>query len=216
MDGTHRKGFVLTLSTVLSFFGASLLLAAAPGPDVIFVLTQSLSYGRKAGMWVVLGNVAGVTFHIAAVALGLGALIANSPPTYNAIKYVGACYLLFLAYKTFQNKDAPDLDSSAQSAVSELKFFVQGATVSILNPHVTVLFIAFLPQFVDVRRGQVPLQFVSLGVLFMIAALIVFSSVAISSSFVREKIERSPSIFMYINRAACAVFVVFAIRLFLG
>ena len=215
--GVHRKGTVLTLSTMISFFGASILLAAAPGPDIMFVLTQSLAYGKKAGLWAAFGNVCGVSFHIAAVALGLGALIANSPTAFSCVKYLGAAYLVYLAIKSLRKKEGDETPrDTGKSAVTERKFFLQGVMVSMLNPHVTVLFIAFLPQFVEARNGHVALQVVSLGLLFMLAALIVFSTVAIGSGMVRQKIDRSPSTLSNINRFASLVFVGLAVRLVFG
>ena len=205
---------MLSLNTIVSFFGASLLLAVAPGPDILFVLTQSLAYGRKAGVWVAIGNVGGLIFHTAAVALGLGALISASPMTYNAVKYIGASYLVYLAFKAFQKKPADDLDASAIPEVSNTSLFWRGAIISITNPHVTVLFVAFLPQFVEASRGQVPLQLASLGLIFMVAALIVFLAVALASGLVRQKIAESPSMLSKIDRVAGVVFLGLAIKLF--
>ena len=208
---------MLTLSTAISFFGASILLAVAPGPDILFVLTQSLTNGRKAGLWVALGNVGGLIFHTAAVALGLGALISTSPMAYNTLKYLGAAYLVYLGIKAIRKHAGGELASVHKTdEVSNWDLFIRGAIVSITNPHVTVLFVAFLPQFIEVDRGMVPLQVVSLGLIFMVAALMVFAAVALASGLVRQKIVESPSMLANIDRVAGVVFIGLAIKLFLG
>lgn len=208
---------MLSLSTVISFFTASLLLAVAPGPDILFVLTQSLTNGRKAGLWVAFGNVAGLVFHTAAVAAGLGVLIANSPTAYNTLKYIGASYLIYLGIKAIRKGGGAGLESGhAVDEVSTGDLFVRGAIVSITNPHVTVLFLAFLPQFIEPARGMVPLQVVSLGVIFMVAAMMVFSAVAMASALVRQKIVETPSLFKNIDRVAGVVFIGLGIKLFVG
>ena len=182
---------------------------------MLFVLTQSLAYGKKAGVWVAVGNVAGLLFHTAAVAMGLGALILASPRAYDAIKYLGASYLVYLAFVSFRKKESGTVASDAAPEVSTASLFVRGAIVSITNPHVTVLFVAFLPQFVVADRGQVPLQVVSLGLLFMLAALIVFVAVALASGLVRQKIAESPSTLSKIDRVAGVVYLGLALKLFL-
>jgi threonine/homoserine/homoserine lactone efflux protein len=147
--------------SILAFLGATAVLAISPGPDNIYVLTQSIANGRKAGL----------------IAFGVSALIAASPKIFWAIKIFGAAYLVFLAYKIFKS-DASIAFSEGAPKKSYGALFKQGVIMNILNPKVTIFFLAFFPAFLWDPQGNTVYQFYVLGLLFMLASFLIFGSFA--------------------------------------
>ncbi len=197
---------------IASFFGIAVLLALSPGPDNLFVLTQSILWGRAAGLWVVLGLCTGVLGHTLAVSVGLAAVFAASQTAFLVVKLAGAAYLLYLAWgalragKVSGNGARPPRQTGAQ-------LYRRGVIMSLTNPKVTIFFLAFLPQFASPARGSLGLQMLMLGVLFMLAAFLVFSALAVFSGSVGERLQRSPNVQLWLNRAAGVVFIGLALRL---
>jgi len=158
------------LNKLILFAGASLALLVVPGPAVIYIVTRSVSQGRRAGVVSMLGIEAGGLVHVIAAALGLSALLASSAVSFTALKYLGAVYLVYLGIRKFQERgEETDLPSMHRS---EARLFWEGVLVQILNPKTAVFFLAFLPQFVDPADGAVALQVVVLGLFFTCLALL--------------------------------------------
>lgn len=203
---------VLTPDIVLAFLLASVLLGLAPGPDNIFVLTQSTLHGRRAGLMVTLGLCTGLIVHSLAVAFGAAAVFQSSELAFSALKLVGAGYLLYLAWGAFR---APPASLTAESVrePGRLALYRRGIIMNITNPKVSIFFLAFLPQFADPARGPVSMQILLLGGLFILATLLVFGAVAITAGQLRGWLLRSQRIQLWINRLAGAVFVGLALRL---
>ena len=194
------------------FFGASVALGLAPGPDNIFVLTQSALHGQTAGFLVTLGLCTGLIFHTAAVALGVAAIFATSEVAFNAVKIVGAAYLLYLAWQAFRAGSA-DLEAKDGNRLSYKALYARGVIMNITNPKVAIFFLAFLPQFADPSRGPVAWQIVVLGGLFIVATLLVFGSVAVFAGSIGDRLKKSPRAQVIMNRIAGLVFVGLALRL---
>ena len=157
-------------STLALFAVASLALLVVPGPAVLYIVTRSIDQGRTAGFVSTLGIHVGTLVHIAAAALGLSALVVSSALAFNTIKYLGAAYLIWLGIRKIMGRD----DESGQSQVKTRqlsRIFYQGILVNILNPKTALFFLAFLPQFVDVSKGRVGLQILTLGVAFMLLGM---------------------------------------------
>jgi threonine/homoserine/homoserine lactone efflux protein len=133
----------MTLTTLLYFLGASIALSLAPGPDNIFVLTQGIARGRKAAIVTALGMCSGVSVHTTAAAFGISALFYSSLFAFNVIKYAGAAYLLYLAYRTLRERSAIRLAKADDRPVAAL--FKRGFIMNVLNPKVAMFFLAFLP-----------------------------------------------------------------------
>src|SRR5690606_21900573 len=172
---------MLTFEIVLSFFGIAVLLALAPGPDNLFVLVQAALWGRSSGMFVVLGLCTGLIGHTVAVAVGLAAVFATSHAAFTALKLAGAAYLLYLAWGAFRAQPATGESSRPVARQSAVALYRRGIVMNLTNPKVALFFLAFLPQFTSPARGSVALQTISLGALFMLATLIVFSCIAFFS-----------------------------------
>lgn len=206
---------MLSLDTTLTFFGLSVLLGLSPGPDNVFVLMQSATHGRKAGLLVTLGLCTGLLGHTAAVALGLAAVLAASATAFMALKLAGAAYLLYLAWGAFRAPVGP----IAEGTVPDLKpwrMYGRGVIMNLSNPKVGIFFLAFLPQFVQPNAGPVALQVAWLGGVFMLATLLVFGGFAWFAGLVGGLFKRSTRAQRGLNWLAGTVFVALAGKLVLS
>lgn len=206
---------MIEVETAFTFIGFAIALAMVPGPDNIFVLTQSALHGRLSGIFVTLGLVTGLVFHTSAVAFGVAAIFQTSQVAFSALKYIGAAYLLYLAYMSFR---AGKSKLAASDAPRETAFalYKRGLIMNIANPKVTIFFLAFLPQFVDPMQGGIIAQFYQLGVLMMLVTFGVFSSVALAAGFLGGWLRGSPSAMQWMNRCAGVIFVALAVKLALA
>ena len=194
------------------FFTASLALALAPGPDNIFVLTQSALHGRLAGLFITIGLCTGLMAHTAAVALGVAVIFQTSALAFNLLKVLGAAYLLYLAWQAFR-AETSELPRGDDTGASRAKLYARGVVMNVMNPKVAIFFLAFLPQFADPDRGSLTAQLFLFGAIFMAATLIVFGSIAWSAGLLGAWLRRSTRIQLIMNRLAGAVFVGLALRL---
>ena len=158
------------LSSIQIFVIAAIVLLITPGPAVLYIMARSIHQGRAAGIVSVLGISVGTLVHVAAAALGISALLVSSALAFNALKYVGAAYLIFLGIQKLVRKEEASADAEVpQEPLSRI--FLQGIVVNILNPKTALFFMAFLPQFVSVERGNVAGQILFLGLLFVVLSL---------------------------------------------
>ena len=173
----------MELELILSFVGASILLTLMPGPDNIFVLTESLTKGQKNGIAISIGLVSGILIHTLAASTGLSIIIQKSAMAFNVIKYLGAAYLLYLAIMaTKDKKPAIELNYNNQTqSDSTLKLIRKGFFMNVLNPKVSLFFIAFLPQFISPNGYTASTQMILLGLLFMLQAIVIFGLISILS-----------------------------------
>ena len=172
----------MELNLVLSFLGASILLTIMPGPDNIFVLTESLTKGQRNGIGISLGLVSGILIHTLAAATGVSIIIQQSAMAFSIIKYFGAAYLFYLAYQAMkEKKQSVEIDRVEKSEKSFFQLFRTGFLMNVLNPKVSLFFIALLPQFVSKSEMNITLQMIILGIIFMIQALIFFVLLSILS-----------------------------------
>ncbi len=203
---------MIPIDVIAVFFIASVGLGLAPGPDNIFVLTQSALYGRLAGLVVTLGLCTGLLFHTAAVAVGVAAIFQTSALAFTILKLVGAAYLIYLAWQAFR-AGAARIDTVGNGEVGLLRLYGRGIIMNVTNPKVAIFFLAFLPQFADPARGSLALQMFIFGGIFILATIIVFGSVAWGAGFLGEWLRRSPRAQSLLNRAAGVVFIGLAARL---
>ena len=194
------------------FVGVAFALALVPGPDNIFVLTQSALHGRIAGLIVTMGLASGLIFHTTAVALGVAVIFQTSQYAFSALKYAGAVYLLYLAWKSFRASSG-QFSGNKTPAETAPKLFLRGLIMNITNPKITIFFLAFLPQFVDPENGSIVGQFYQLGGLMVLATLCVFGFVAIAAGVLGDWLKSSPSAQIWINRLSGLVFVSLAVKL---
>jgi threonine/homoserine/homoserine lactone efflux protein len=211
-----RRGNPLTPiiphATLVLFFAAVVALAVAPGPDNIFVLTQSALHGRAAGLFVTLGLCTGLLAHTAAVTLGVAAIFQTSAMAFALLKGIGAGYLLYLAWQAFR-AGATHPSGEAAALPGKRALYTRGILMNVTNPKVAIFFLAFLPQFTDPSRGSLTAQLLLLGAIFILATFIVFGLIAWTAGFVGEWLNRSERAQITMNRIAGALFVALALRL---
>lgn len=162
---------MLNLDRLPLFIFATIVLLLTPGPAVLYIIARSLDQGRVAGLVSVLSIEVGNFFHAVAAALGLSALLLSSALAFSVVKYLGAAYLVYLGARKLLSKSAGVQETHVEPQ-SLQQIFTQGVTVAVLNPKTALFFLAFLPQFVDPARGQVWLQLLALGCLFVGMAIL--------------------------------------------
>ena len=203
---------ILTPDVILLFVSASVALALAPGPDNIFVLTQSALFGRASGFAVIFGLLTGVMVHTLLVAIGVAVIFQTSALAFTALKLAGAGYLIYLAWQAFRS-GTTRIDGSGHATLSLRKLYFRGVIMNITNPKVAIFFLAFLPQFADPARGSVNLQILIFGALFAVSALLVFGCVAWAAAYLGAWLGQSPRAQVVLNRIAGVVFLGLAFRL---
>jgi threonine/homoserine/homoserine lactone efflux protein len=170
------------------FVLAALALLAIPGPAVLYVVSQSIEGGRRAGLVSTLGVHCGTLVHVAAAAIGLSSLLVSSARLYDAVRYAGAIYLVFLGVRTLLGRTG---DEPQAMEVDARRRLMRGATVQILNPKTALFFFAFLPQFVDTDAGSVGLQILVLGVTFMLLGLVSDGAYALAAGTLASRLRGS-------------------------
>lgn len=205
-------------TTFAYFLTASILLTLAPGPDILYLLTKSLSDGAKSGIILACGLVSGIVFHTTLVMVGVAALIKSSATAMFLLKIFGAAYLLFLAFGAFKSARAGKKISltRADTKVAAKSLYKRGVLMNVLNPKVLLFFLAFLPQFVDVSKDGAGLTILFLGVTFAAQALIIFSIVALFAGRVRTLLLRKKNIGRLFNCVEAAVLTLIAVGLILS
>jgi threonine/homoserine/homoserine lactone efflux protein len=171
-----------------AFAAASLALLIVPGPSVLYIVTRSVDQGRAAGLVSVLGIHTGSIVHVAAAALGLSAILASSALAFGIVKYAGAAYLVWLGVKAIRGRGEERIERRRR-ADPMARIYAQGVVVNVLNPKTALFFLAFLPQFVDVSKGSVPLQAVILGAMFIVLGCISDGAYALVSARVSRAIR---------------------------
>jgi threonine/homoserine/homoserine lactone efflux protein len=203
---------MIPIETLSTFFTASVLLAIAPGPDNVFVLTQSALHGKVSGLIVTLGLCTGLMVHTTAVALGVAVIFQASAVAFTVLKTFGACYLLYLAWHAFRTS-ATEIKARQNGGQSLGKLYRRGIIMNVTNPKVSIFFLAFLPQFADPGRGSLTSQLVVLGGVFIVATVLVFGSIASLAGAIGQWLNRSSKAQLMMNRLAGAVFVGLALKL---
>jgi threonine/homoserine/homoserine lactone efflux protein len=175
------------------FFLTALVILVIPGPSVLFVISRGVAYGRRTALMTVLGNSTGALLQMLLVALGLGAIVERSLLAYNAVKLVGAAYLIYLGVQAFRHRHAvatAAIDGAPPK--STRRIFREGFVVGVTNPKVIVFASAALPQFVDRSRGHVPLQMIILAVMFQVLATASDGTYGLLAGTARSWFARSP------------------------
>ena len=203
---------ILSLETIIAFVLASVVLSLVPGPDNIFVMTNSALKGWKSGFYITLGLCTGLIGHTILVAFGVSVIFQTSALAFNGLKIVGACYLIYLGWLSLKSKELT-IDSNDAESVNR-SYYITGIVMNLTNPKVALFFLVFLPQFINPINGSVTIQIFILGFLFILSALSVFSSIAFLGSFLESYLKKSSTINKNINKLAALVYFALAINLF--
>ena len=203
---------MIPMDTLATFFMAAVLLGLAPGPDNIFVLTQSALRGKLAGLLVTLGLCTGLVVHTSAVAFGVAVIFQASAMAFAALKLFGAGYLLYLAWQAFR-ASSEAIAAGKHNGLSHAALYRRGIIMNVTNPKVSIFFLAFLPQFADPARGPLSIQMLLLGGVFIVSTIIVFGSIALLAGAIGQWLNRSPRTQVIMNRLAGTVFLGLAVKL---
>ncbi len=193
------------------FLATSALLALAPGPDIVYVLTRGVTQGPRAGLAAAFGFAAGCIFHTVLAAVGIAALIRSSELAFDLVRYAGAAYLVYIGIQALRHRASFSMEgASDKRALASI--FRQSVIGNMLNPKVTLFFLAFLPQFVNAQAGHVGMQMALLGALFMVVTIVVFGAVALFSGWIGAWMRAKPAIGERLNIFAGVTFIALGIR----
>lgn len=195
----------------ITFLLASIALTLSPGPDILYVLSQSISNGKKFGIATAAGLVSGILVHTTLIALGVSAIIKQSELIFTVIKIIGACYLLWIAFQVYKAPSSIDLNADSKPKKSLLSLFKQGFIMNVLNPKVTLFFLAFFPGFIDEKLGNVTQQIYLLGFLFMLQAFVIFSLVSILADSLTIFIRNNNAFSVFLKWFQIVVFILIAV-----
>jgi threonine/homoserine/homoserine lactone efflux protein len=193
-------------ATLLAFSAAALVLLVIPGPSVLYIVSQSVEHGRRAGLIATLGVHTGTMVHLSAAALGLSAILVSSSLAFGVVKLLGAGYLIYLGLRALIGGEPVTIGLAPREARLG-RIFRQGALVNITNPKTALFFFAFLPQFLDRNAGPLPVQIVLLGLVFTGLGLITDGSWALASGLAADWIKGNAGFARIQRRVTGCIFI---------
>ena len=199
------------MEILISFILAVSILAISPGPDNIFVLMQSVVHGKKYGLATIIGLMTGCIVHTIFVAVGISTIIKENNTIFLVIKILGAVYLLYLAYKVITGGSEISMSTEKIDKKTPFQLFKIGFIMNVLNPKVTLFFLALFPGFLFSKILPISLQFYILGALFILVSFVVFSLIAILGGTISEKIKTSKNIGVWLQWMQVFVFIGIAV-----
>ncbi|MCP3800367.1 LysE family translocator [Allokutzneria sp. A3M-2-11 16] len=198
-------------TTLATYVAACFALVLVPGPAQALVLVRTANGGRRAGVLTTLGLSIGTLVHTAAAAIGLSALLAGSAVAFSILKYLGAAYLVYLAYRAWRDGSEPV--SVAPSGIPGRKVFTSAVLTGVLNPKTALFFLAFLPQFVHPERGWVVLQFLVLGLVLAVVGVLTDCVLAVAAGALTTRLTRNRRFHQWRQRVTATVFLALGVRL---
>ena len=212
---------MMTVDNLGLFIASGVLLNLSPGPDVLYIVSQSLRSGVKAGLAAVMGITAGCCVHMAAAAFGVGLLLATSTLAFNALKWVGAAYLVYMGVQLLWSRATDPAHEALQppvqvEVVDLKKIFFKGFVTNLLNPKVALFFLAFVPQFIPVHAAEPTLTFILLGCMFNLNGLLVGMAWAWAAAGLAQRASRVQKSLQKLDRIAGLMFVGFGVKLALA
>jgi threonine/homoserine/homoserine lactone efflux protein len=195
---------------------AALLLNITPGNDMLYVIARSTAQGTKAGIMSSLGVMAGCMVHIIAAMVGLSAIIAESAIAFTIIKYAGAAYLIYLGVRSLMSRKKSFEIDTAINKLSYTKLFWQGALTNVLNPKVALFFLAFLPQFINMKGAGVHWQILFLGTWFNVGGTLVNIIVSLLFGRIGSWLSQSPRFVVWLERITGTILIALGIKVALS
>ena len=190
----------------IEFLITSLIVVASPGTGVLFTLAAGISRGARASVIAAFGCTLGIIPHMAAAVLGLAAVLHTSALAFEILKYLGVAYLLYMAWATLREQGALTVQTEV-GARSALQVIGGAILVNILNPKLSIFFLAFLPQFVAATEPQPLARMLALGSVFMLLTFVVFAGYGLAAAAVRHHIISRPRVLAWMRRTFAAAFV---------
>ena len=196
----------------LDFLIISLIVVASPGTGVIYTLAAGLARGSRASVLAAFACTLGIVPHLAAAMLGLAALLHTSALAYNFVKYAGVAYLLYMAWQSLRERGVLKVEKSASPATA-LRVVVEGILINILNPKLSIFFVAFLPQFIAADEPSPLIRMLELSAVFMAMTFVVFAIYGLFAAAMRDHVISRPAVMAWMRRAFATAFVVLGARL---
>jgi threonine/homoserine/homoserine lactone efflux protein len=196
----------------IDFLIVTFIVVASPGTGVLFTLAAALARGSRAGVVAAFGCTLGIVPHMVAAILGLSALLRASEVAFQTFKYLGVAYLLYLAWSVLRERGALKVETEAVSRPA-VQVVVTAVLINLLNPKLSIFFVAFLPQFLSVHESQPLTRLVELSVVFMLMTFAVFVAYAMFAALVRNHVVSRPGVMRWIRRSFAGAFVVLGAKL---
>jgi threonine/homoserine/homoserine lactone efflux protein len=196
----------------IGFLLTSLIVVASPGTGVLYTLAAGLSRGSRASVVAAFGCTLGIVPHLAAAITGLAALLHASALAFQSVKYLGVAYLLYMAWSTLREQGALKVDETLAPR-SALQVVVRAILINLLNPKLSIFFVAFLPQFIDARDPHPLVRMLELSGVFMLLTFLVFVGYGVFAASIRQRVISSPRALAWIRRSFAAAFVGLGARL---
>jgi threonine/homoserine/homoserine lactone efflux protein len=196
----------------LNFLVTSLIVVLIPGTGVVYTISTGLTLGRRASIFAALGCTAGIVPHLGATVLGLSAVMHTSAVAFQVLKYAGVAYLFYLAYITWRDKTAFAVDKTPTTATAS-NLVTKAFLLNILNPKLTIFFLAFLPQFIAHDAPVPMLQLLTLSGVFMAMTFAVFVIYGLLANAFRKAVIESPRVQAWLRRSFAAAFAGLAVEL---
>ena len=196
----------------VEFLITSLIVVVSPGTGVLFTLAAGLSRGRRASVVAAFGCTLGIIPHMAAAILGLAALLHTSAIAFQTLKYLGVAYLLWMAWSTLKETGALSIQQEV-NARSDLQVTVTAVLINILNPKLSIFFLAFLPQFVSADEAHPLSHMLGLSAVFMLLTFVVFVGYGLFAAAIRRHVITRPSVLTWLRRSFAAAFVALGAKL---
>lgn len=197
----------------LQFLLTAFVVVLAPGTGVIYTLALGLGRGRRAATWAAFGCTIGILPHLAAATLGLAAVLHSSALLFQGVKIAGVLYLLYLAWQMLKSDGALSVSAAKPDPQPGIKIAQRGALINILNPKLSVFFLALMPPFLSGNAASTTQEMVSLGAVFMAMTFAVFVLYGLFAAQARSLILGSDRVVKWLNRSFAAIFGALAIRL---
>jgi threonine/homoserine/homoserine lactone efflux protein len=200
----------------IDFLLTSLIVVVSPGTGVIFTLAAGLSRGARASVIAAFGCTLGIIPHMAAAILGLAALLHTSAVAFQTLKYLGVAYLLYMAWDALRAQGALKVEANAGATRSAGRVVVHAILINILNPKLSIFFLAFLPQFVSTSEAQPLARMLELSAVFMALTFIVFVGYGLCAAAVRDQVISRPRVLAWLRRSFAAAFAALGAKLALA
>ena len=200
----------------LSFLLTSLIVVASPGTGVLYTLAVALAQGSRASIAAAFGCTLGIVPHMTAAMLGLAAVLHTSALAFAALKWCGVVYLLYMAWQALRETGALAIDTRPAEARSSRRVIVTGFLINILNPKLSIFFLAFLPQFIAADEGHPLARMLELSGAFMAMTLVVFVVYGLFAASVRDRVITRPKVLAWLRRSFAAGFAALGARLALA
>ena len=196
----------------VEFLITSLIIVASPGTGAIYTLATGLSRGGRASVIAVFGCTLGIVPHLAAAMLGLAAILHTSALAFELFKYAGVAYLLYMAWQAWREDGALKVETS-DVVQSPMRIILHAVLINILNPKLSIFFLAFLPQFITAEEPSPMARMIEMSAVFMVMTFVVFAIYGLFAAAVRDKVVTRPAVMAWMRRSFAAAFVLLGARL---